>query len=78
MVRVGFGRGPIPNGALPVFSTNSEDEARRLIVACCPTDHEGNYYSRELAHEQTLENLEAFSMKLEGVYSMPTFKKDSP
>lgn len=75
MVRVGFGRGPIPKGALPVFSTNDEDEAERLITAACPRDMAGNYYARELAEEQTLENLEAFSQRLQKIYDMPTFRK---
>jgi len=61
---VGFGRGPIPDGRLPVFSTNTEDEARRLIVLCCPTDRKGHYYARELAEDQTLENLQRFSDRL--------------
>jgi hypothetical protein len=77
MVRVGFGRGRLPKGALPVFSVNSDDEAERLIVAACPRDIEGNYYARELAEEQSLENLEAFSQRLERIYAMPTFKKEA-
>lgn len=75
MVYVGFGRGPVPDGALPVFSVDSEDEAERLLAAACPRDHEGNLYARELAVDQTLENLEAFSQRLEMIYAMPTFKK---
>ena len=65
----------MPDGHLPVFSVNSEDEARRLIVAACPCDADGHYYSRELAEEQTLENLEAFAQRLERIYRMDSFKK---
>jgi hypothetical protein len=49
---------------LPVFSVNTEDEAKTLIIMTCPMDCEGNYYARELAQEQTLENLQKFSDKL--------------
>lgn len=54
----------MPDGALPVFSTDTEEEARRLIVACCPRDHAGTYYARELAERQTLDNLAKFSLRL--------------
>lgn len=58
---MGFGRGPLPKGTLPVFSTNTEQEAHDLIVLCCPMGYDGKYYARELAEEQTLENLQKFS-----------------
>lgn len=61
---MGFGRGPIPDGRLPVFSTDTEEEAQRLIVLCCPRDRDGHYFARELATEQTLENLQRFSDRL--------------
>lgn len=61
---MGYGRGPIPEGRLPVFSCDTEEEAKSLITLCCPRDAEGNYYARELAEEQTLDNLQAFSDKL--------------
>jgi hypothetical protein len=62
---VGFGRGPIPDGRLPVFSTNTEEEARQLLVMCCPRGLDGHFYARELAEEQTLENLQRFSDRLQ-------------
>lgn len=62
---MGFGRGPIPHGTLPVFSTHTEREAQDLITLCCPLDGAGNYYARELAAEQTLENLQKFSDHLQ-------------
>ncbi len=60
---MGFGR-TIPKGYLPVFSVDTDVEAETLIIMTCPRDGEGNYYARELAQEQTIENLQAFSDKL--------------
>ena len=34
-------------------------------MLCCPRDANGTYYARELANEQTLENLAAFGEKLQ-------------
>jgi len=68
-VRVAFGP-KVPNGFLPVFSVDTEDEARELITLCCPLDHAGKPYARELAREQTLENLERFSDKLAQGYEI--------
>lgn len=62
-MQVGYGV-TVPEGRLPVFSTDTEEQARRLIVLTCPRDAAGNYYARELAEEQTLENLQRFSDKL--------------
>lgn len=53
-----------------MFSVDSEQEARDLILLCCPRDDAGTFYARELAHEQTLENLQAFSDKLAKGYEM--------
>ena len=62
-VIVGYGF-LVPEGAMPVFSVDTEEEAKALIVAACPLNYDGEYFSRELAQEQTLENLQAFSDKL--------------
>jgi hypothetical protein len=67
---VRFGRGLTPKGFLPVFSVDNEEEAKQLIVLCCPADDAGNYYARELADEQNLDNLRAFSDKLAKGYKM--------
>jgi hypothetical protein len=72
---VGFGRGPIPDGRLPVFSTNTEEEAQRLIVLCCPMGLDGHYYARELVEEQTLENLQLFSDHLARAWDLLQTKK---
>ena len=61
---VGFGRS-VPKGSLPVYKVASEKEAQDLIVLACGTDAAGTHYARELAEEQTLDNLEAFSKRLE-------------
>lgn len=60
---VGYGH-VVPDGALPVFSVDTEEEAKALVVMTCPTDAAGTYYARELAQEQTLENLYAFGEKV--------------
>jgi hypothetical protein len=60
---VRFGRTVEP-GFLPVFSVDTEEEAKALITLCCPRDVDGTHYARELAGEQTLANLQAFSDKL--------------
>lgn len=54
-----------PDGRLPVFGVATEAEAEQLIIMACPRDTAGAYYARELAEEQTLENLVAFSDRLQ-------------
>ena len=70
MSRPGGLRFEAPEGRLPVFSVDTEEEARALITLTCPMDAEGHYYARELADEQTLENLQAFSDKLARAWAM--------
>lgn len=53
-----------------MFSVNSEEDARKLLVLACPRDNDGNFYARELAEEQTLENLQVFSDKLAKCYAI--------
>ncbi len=60
---VGYGR-TLPPGHLPAFSVNTEEEARALITLCCPKDAAGRHYARELAAEQTIENLHLFGDRL--------------
>lgn len=47
-----------------MYSLDTEEEARQLIVLTCGTTMSGEHYARELAHEQTLPNLRAFSDRL--------------
>ena len=65
MVIVGYGRGPIPEGALPVFSVETEKEATSLLALTCPINQDGDYVAEELAMEQSLDNLAAFAYRLE-------------
>jgi hypothetical protein len=58
-----------------VFSVDTEEEAEDLIVLCCPMGSDGQYYARELAAEQTLENLQRFSDRLAAGYA---FMKRGP
>lgn len=55
-------------GHLPVFSVGTEEEAHTLIVATCAMGLDRKYYAEELGREQTLENLEVFSEKLDRVH----------
>jgi len=68
-VIVRFGR-TIPEGFLPVYSVDTEEEARQLLVMACSTNVNGEFIARELAHEQTLENLYAFGNRLATTHSM--------
>jgi hypothetical protein len=64
---VGYGT-VVPNGSLPVFSVSTEKEAKMLIAMTCPLSMDGDHYARELAEDQTLENLVAFSDRLQVAY----------
>lgn len=64
------GRVPPHDGMLPVYSVDTIERAEQLIAACCKLDFEGKYYAPELAHDQTIENLQKFSNKLQRVDSM--------
>lgn len=61
-----YGRA-VPDGWLPVYSVDTEDEARRLLVVACPkvmVEGKLEYVARELVTEQTLPNLYAFADRL--------------
>jgi hypothetical protein len=68
-VIVGFGRS-LPKGKLTVFSCDTEEEARELLVFACGTNVKGEFVARELARKQTLENLVAFSDRLQASWDM--------
>ncbi len=61
---VGYGVS-VPSGSLPVFSCDTEQEAKDLITLACPINLAGEHIAPELAEEQTLENLAAFSIRLQ-------------
>ena len=51
-----------------MFSVENEEEAKLLITLACSRSYSGEYIARELAEEQTLDNLKAFSDRLENTY----------
>lgn len=58
-----------PPGFLPIFSVNTEEEAKALLVLACPMTDDGRaYFAPELRMEQTLPNLYAFGDRLRDVY----------
>ncbi len=63
-----YGR-TLEEGFLPVYSVDTEEEARQLLTTACPTNLAGEFISPELAREQTLENLDAFGDRLEMLHS---------
>lgn len=66
---VGFGR-TCAKGSLPVYAVADEKEAQDLIVLSCETNIRGEYLARELVQEQTLENLDAFSERLDRMHDI--------
>lgn len=55
-------------GYLPIFSVDTEEEARQLLIATCKRNLEGEFVAPELTQEQTLENLYAFGDRLREIY----------
>ncbi len=51
-------------GFLPVYSVDTEEQAKALIVAACPTNIQGDYVAPELSQSQTLDNLKRFGDRL--------------
>jgi hypothetical protein len=70
-VIVGYGVS-VPQGHLPVYSTDTEAEARQLLVAACGTTPNGDFFARELVADQSLENLAAFSDRLHAMHERMT------
>lgn len=62
-----YGR-TVEKGALAVFSVDTEHEARRLLSFSCATNMDGDHIASELVKEQTLDNLDAFSDRLQRAY----------
>lgn len=73
---MGYGRAPVPDGTLPIFSVNTEEEARTLITLTCPTNLNGEHIAPELAREQTLKNLYAFGDRLRRGYALMKKRKE--
>jgi hypothetical protein len=77
-VVVGHGpRGSRPAGRLPVFTTNTREEAELLITLACPMNYEGQHIAPELAEEQTLANLDAFGHRLASIYFKYIHKQEA-
>lgn len=55
----------VQDGFLPVYSVDTEEEARKLLMLSCPRNAQGEFMARELMNEQNLDNLWAFGDKLE-------------
>lgn len=66
---VTYGR-KCPEGFLPVFSVDSEQEAIDLLTLTCPKNAMGQWFSRELAMNQSLETLDSFSDTLHEAYEL--------
>lgn len=65
-----YGRGALPEGFLPVYSVGDEEEAKALLIMSCGRNLAGEFVASELAREQTLDNLQAFSDKLHERHAM--------
>ena len=48
-----------------MFSVGTEEQAKTLLTLTCQTNLDNEYVAEELAGEQTFENLQAFSRRLE-------------
>jgi len=64
---VSYGRS-CPEGFLPVYSVDTEEEAKMLLIAACDRGLDGQFVARELLHEQTIPNLLAFGERLHSVW----------
>lgn len=54
----------VPKGFLPVYSCDTREDAENLLTLACDTNAAGEWVARELAEEQTIENLMKFSDRL--------------
>ncbi len=60
----------IPEGFLPVYSVGNAEEAKALLVLTCETNNARQFIAKELAAEQTLDNLFAFGDRLNRYHAM--------
>ena len=54
----------------PVYSVDTEEEARDLLVLACALNGRGEFIAEELVMEQTLENVDAFGDRLHKAYAV--------
>jgi hypothetical protein len=52
-------------GFLPIYSVDTEEEARQLLVHCCKRNLHGDFIAPELARSQTIPLLLAFGRRLQ-------------
>lgn len=64
-----YGRGACPKGFLPIFSVRTEAEAKLLLAMTCSLGPDRNYYSNEMARDQSLEQFALFGQKLARAYA---------
>ena len=64
-----YGRTVQP-GFLPVYSVDTEEEAKKLLTFACSTNLDNEYIASELVQEQTLDNLEAFGKRLKHYHQL--------
>lgn len=82
---VTYGR-TCPQGSLPVFSVDTEEEAKRLIVSTCGTNLNGEYVAKELVNpdgsipegDERLDRFFEFGKRLEEVYHKHIKKPAQP
>lgn len=72
---VRFGQ-TVPEGFLPVFSVDTEAEAKRLLTMACGTNFKGDFVAKELVEEQTFEHLLHFSNRLQEAWNFIHKKKE--
>lgn len=60
----------VEDGFLAVYSVADEDEARALLTLACPMSYDREFIAEELAREQTMDNLQAFSDRLHEAHSV--------
>ena len=76
-VVVGYGpKGSRPPGSLPVFTTKTLEASKTLVQLACGTNLKGQYIATELAEEQNMKNLQAFSDRLNQIYEKHVKTKD--
>ena len=62
--------------ALPVFSVDTEDEARELFVASCTLAYDGERYGLPAVLREELENMPAVTAHLERAYAWLLSKRE--
>ncbi len=52
-----------------MYSVGTEKEAQDLLVLACSTNYKGEFIAKELMHEQTVDNLDAFGDRLNEIHN---------